>query len=512
LVLFFSPYRIDRLTMSASSLQDTTNRFSDVIKEPCVLLTPIEGFNKMKLVTLEEACLPLLSIVPRIQTYAHVAKQRAKDPADGLSADESASIALYTMEWYPSDESVYYILNETLRSADRRKLKPWFLYLKLILTALSRLEPVPANTTVYRGVKSSLNIEDENYQVGNEIFWWGFSSCSKEENISGNNQFLGETGARTLFIIKCLNGKDISKHSYFRNEHEVLLLPATLVRITKNETSADNVRTIHLQEIESSLGLIEKVSTETEIKDLKKRSGFLKKVFSSKTPSNQDADRYTNPKLSADIAMCKIRSRNYFNGRRYNENDLKIIVQQLILEKQCQELSLRETRIDCQGASILAKSLQNNIYLENLIISYNSIGDTGAQALAQALSGNNNHTLKQLSLGHNEITDNGAKYLAQMLETNRTLTHLFLPNNEITDQGLKYLVNVLLHPNKTLQVLSLERNKFRDESTVNLLVSLLRTNQTLTSLNVDSCKLSRTAVKQLQSIAEHKPNFQLIIQ
>ncbi|CAF4350653.1 unnamed protein product, partial [Rotaria sordida] len=85
--------------------------------------------------TLEEATEPLKNIVPCISTHAHTAKERAKNPADDLSVDESASIALYTMEWEPHTNSLYYILNSTLRNEDRNKLKPWFLYLKLIITA-----------------------------------------------------------------------------------------------------------------------------------------------------------------------------------------------------------------------------------------------------------------------------------------------------------------------------------------------------------------------------------------
>ncbi|CAF1067787.1 unnamed protein product, partial [Rotaria sordida] len=108
--------------MSANDIQNTTHRFSDVAGEPCIMLTPIEGFNKKPLVTLEEATEPLKKIVPRISTYVYVAKERAKNPADDLSVDESASIALYTMEWEPHTNSLYYILNSALRGEDRANL------------------------------------------------------------------------------------------------------------------------------------------------------------------------------------------------------------------------------------------------------------------------------------------------------------------------------------------------------------------------------------------------------
>ncbi|CAF3387984.1 unnamed protein product, partial [Rotaria sp. Silwood2] len=106
--------------MPVDNLQNTSHRFSDVAEEPCIMLAPIEGFNIQPLVALEKATEPLHNIVPRLQTFVHVAKQRAKHPADGLSVDESASIALYTMEWEPHTESLYYILNQTLRNEDRK--------------------------------------------------------------------------------------------------------------------------------------------------------------------------------------------------------------------------------------------------------------------------------------------------------------------------------------------------------------------------------------------------------
>ncbi|CAF4328921.1 unnamed protein product, partial [Rotaria sp. Silwood2] len=99
--------------MSVNNIQDTSHRFSDGAGESCIMLAPIDGLNNKPLVTLEEATEPLYNIVPRIDNYVYIAKQCAKNPVDDLSVDESASIALYTMEWEPYTESLYYILNQT---------------------------------------------------------------------------------------------------------------------------------------------------------------------------------------------------------------------------------------------------------------------------------------------------------------------------------------------------------------------------------------------------------------
>ncbi|CAF3125538.1 unnamed protein product [Rotaria sp. Silwood2] len=105
----------------------------------------------MPLVSLEEVVEKFVDLLPTIQSHAYIAKQKRKKPADGLSQDESASIMLYTMGWEPLDECLYFVLNDILRSADRQKLKPWFLYLRLFLSGLLRLPLI--RDTVQRGIK-----------------------------------------------------------------------------------------------------------------------------------------------------------------------------------------------------------------------------------------------------------------------------------------------------------------------------------------------------------------------
>ncbi|CAF4271608.1 unnamed protein product, partial [Rotaria sordida] len=286
---------------------------------------------------------------PRISTYVYVAKERAKNPADDLSVDESASIALYTMEWEPYTDSLYYILNSTLRSEDRANLKPWFLYLKLIITALSRLPSL--NLSIYRGVKGIVASEHEKYKVGSRLVWWGFSSCSAIRDISENDHFLGQTGARTLFVIDCTKGKDIGKHSYFKKENEVLLLPATHVKVTSHEQESNNLHVIHLQEIESSHVLLESVSSEKEIQNLKKTSTRKNKL---QTPIISAAilERYRNIKLKECILRCKPESEAYLNGKRLTKSDVEVVVQQLIIDKQCRALFLRESHVSSEGGLI----------------------------------------------------------------------------------------------------------------------------------------------------------------
>jgi hypothetical protein len=229
-------------------------RINDIIEEPLKFLAPISGFEKMPLVSLEEAVKELVPILPAVQRHAYVAKQICNKPADDLTQDESASIMLYTMGWEPLDECLYVVLNNTLRSPDRQqKLKPWYLYLRLFLNALFRL---PSHReTAYRGVKSDMS---KRYIQGETVIWWGFSSCTTAVEVLQSDIFLGKTGSRTLFTIQCESAKDICKHSYYPAKNEVLLLSATQFTVTSC-LDQDDLHIVHLKETRPPFPLLQPV-------------------------------------------------------------------------------------------------------------------------------------------------------------------------------------------------------------------------------------------------------------
>lgn len=112
-----------------------------ISQEPKQFLKAIRGYEKEPSLPLELACEPLRTLFDETELDEHIqiAKLNCKNPADGLTQDESASIHLYTMEWNESSESLYAILNRTLRTPERNLLRPWFRYLKVFLTALFKL-------------------------------------------------------------------------------------------------------------------------------------------------------------------------------------------------------------------------------------------------------------------------------------------------------------------------------------------------------------------------------------
>ncbi|CAF5051845.1 unnamed protein product, partial [Rotaria socialis] len=80
-----------------------------------------------------------------------IALQNSNEPPDGITTDESAAIHIYTIQWPDTHDSLYKLLNRALRDERRNELKPWFSYLKLILTALYKLPPI--KKTLWRAVR-----------------------------------------------------------------------------------------------------------------------------------------------------------------------------------------------------------------------------------------------------------------------------------------------------------------------------------------------------------------------
>jgi hypothetical protein len=221
-------------------------RVLDVVTEPRRMLMPIQGYEKQPLVSLEEAVEPIVSFVPDVKRMAYIAKMKCNNPpGDSLSIDESASLMLYSLEWEPQEECLYFVLNATLLSENRRKLTPWFLFFKLMLTAFARLPS--SHRFVYCGIKRDMR---KDYSEGSTVIWWGFSSCTSTIVVLNNEQFLGSTGIRTLFTIECTSGKNICQHSSFPNEDKILLPPGRQFQVISCLNQSGGLYMIQLKEIE----------------------------------------------------------------------------------------------------------------------------------------------------------------------------------------------------------------------------------------------------------------------
>jgi hypothetical protein len=211
---------LQSLVMAENANNHSKSRYLDANREPNKLLTPIEGYEGKPLVSLEESVQGIRKLAHNEQTEnlvlvdqtkalvgeEHIknlvqdldrkiwtAKENSRETNDDLTQDESAAISLYTMQWPDSDDNLCTILNKILRSEERNILKPWFSYLKLLLTALFKLPS--RKGVIWRGIRGNLS---EQYQRDHKT-WWGFSSCT--ETMGQIDQFLGQCGERTMFMI-----------------------------------------------------------------------------------------------------------------------------------------------------------------------------------------------------------------------------------------------------------------------------------------------------------------------
>lgn len=225
----------------------STGRFLDAAGESelCKVPSPMDGYEQKPLVSLEEAVRSLNEVCENIQAYVRTATTNCQNPQDTLTPDESAAIYLYTMD------CVYKPMNAALRNENRRELVPYFSYLKLLLTALWKLDDV--NDVIWRGVKENI---DDDYKTGKKFFWWGLTSCTTSLEILQSDTFLGDTGHRILFAIQCFNGKNIHNHSQFSQENEVLLLPCSYFEVMGSVVQGNGLHIIHLKQIDPPVILL----------------------------------------------------------------------------------------------------------------------------------------------------------------------------------------------------------------------------------------------------------------
>ena len=197
--------------------------------------SPIFGYQYLSIVSLEQAMEKIIPIVPEVTKYISLAKQKCNRRSLILTWDESAAIYLYSMP-----VPFFSRLNEFLRAEDRNSLKPWFVFLKLFITALEKLPS--CQIIAWRGVANDVGsaFTDNDMQV-----WWGVNSCSKALNVVK----LYLDGKATVFAINATNAKDISAFSAFPQEQEVILMPGSHLRVKSKSLNFENkLFIVHLEE------------------------------------------------------------------------------------------------------------------------------------------------------------------------------------------------------------------------------------------------------------------------
>ncbi|CAF2646263.1 unnamed protein product [Rotaria sp. Silwood2] len=231
-------------------------------------------------------------------------------------------------------------------------------------------------------------------------------------------------------------------------------------------------------------------------------------LLTDKINGTKDIYPYNNLQLEINISKCQSHTIIDLSKQQLLDRDMKTIVKQALIEKECTRLDLGYNAITSIGASILADALKQNTTLEELDFHNNRVLDIGVHSLAKVLSLNTS-IVKALGLGSNGITDKGAEHLADMLKTNRTITWLALAGNQIGDRGVQLLANTLAHQNSSLLVLSLHVNKSISDASIDVIIYMLQHNKSLKKLWMQDCSISENGKNKLREVAKLKQNFSL---
>jgi hypothetical protein len=318
-------------------------------------LPPIQGFTDIPLVSLNEAIVPLKTFMPDIKLMVETIEFYYVEIEDGLTRDESNSITLYLLELQPMTGSLYYHLNKALRSENRQELKPWFLYLRLILTALSHIPQTPL--IVYRGINMDLT---DKYLEGSTVVWWGFSSCMKRNNLLEKKLCLNKTGKITLFVIKCYSAKDIHRYLLYENQDEVLLPPARRFNVIKSLRESEELQIIELNEIEPAFDFFMLPSSIDVLSSHPTHNIQFQPISTVSLSKKLFPAAHSNRNLEEFIDYLKQHSNADLKGIHLTDSDMDIVVNEIVIKRQCLELNIFSRNVTFNGILTLAHALKKN--------------------------------------------------------------------------------------------------------------------------------------------------------
>lgn len=185
----------------------------------------------LALSSLEDALTPLAATLPHLHPslgrsvkIARKQAKRAQAKHPDMSIDKCTAIVLYTMEEFPRETSLYYVLNLALRNQMRHVVRPWRDYVWLLLHALRELPP-STEVIVFRGCKTTPADLGLELTKGFEFTWSAFSSTATTQGVM--QTFVGQDGPRTLMTIKMTEqiGRDVRDFSLYPGENEILYPP-----------------------------------------------------------------------------------------------------------------------------------------------------------------------------------------------------------------------------------------------------------------------------------------------
>ncbi|KAL0225974.1 hypothetical protein P9112_013298 [Eukaryota sp. TZLM1-RC] len=331
-----------------------------------------------------------------------------------------------------------------------------------------------ANSTIESLRKNVADLEASNQQLTNDLTERDSRIARLEEEragINASNQHLShsleERDARIATMEEALNSSNAG--------------------IAEKDTEIANLRST-IDELEKQNTLLSRTNS-----DLASRIADLEALL-RECDCNQPLNNIDHHPPSKEEILEDIKSNVNWNGLG---DEVRKGVEALV-DGSITILQLPNNNITSEGASALARALENNSTLTRLNLYKNNITDEGASALARALESNS--TLTGLYLRSNNITFKGVSALAHALESNSSLTTLYLQSNNITDEGASALARAL-ESNSTLTELNLRSNNITDEG-ASALARALESNSTLTELNLRSNNITAEGASALARALE----------
>eukprot|EP00457_Paulinella_chromatophora_P000913 gb/GEZN01000915.1/.p1 GENE.gb/GEZN01000915.1/~~gb/GEZN01000915.1/.p1 ORF type:complete len:977 (+),score=142.12 gb/GEZN01000915.1/:59-2989(+) len=138
--------------------------------------------------------------------------------------------------------------------------------------------------------------------------------------------------------------------------------------------------------------------------------------------------------------------------------------------------------VDALGAQAVAKGLEVNRTIRELLISNNNIGKVGAAAIGKALEENKESKLEVLDINNDYLFAEGVKHIAAALKVNQTILHVNLDENHIGNEGAAALA-AALEVNQTIRYLIISNNNIGYEGAA-AIGKALQANLTLLYLGV----------------------------
>jgi uracil DNA glycosylase len=216
-------------------------RLEEVKEEAKVVLPPVVGVMASPALSLLDALTPLTPEVAGLEYFLkrshQYGEQNVASGGGKLTADQIGALYLYT-----TGSAFHKRLNAALRDPDREKARPFFGYLRLLISTLGALERYSGS--VWRGVAADMR---GHYPKGATVTWWGVSSCTGKRSVA--TSFIGSKGKRTLFEIVPQQAVGIRRFSAFTGEDEYLLAPGAQLKVTDVVKEAGNLFIIKMEEL-----------------------------------------------------------------------------------------------------------------------------------------------------------------------------------------------------------------------------------------------------------------------